>query len=118
VGYDSWKVLHVFGVLLLFLALGSSLALELAPAAVGARKLARALHGLALFLILVAGIALMSALGIHGRPPGWIMVKTAAWLLLGGAPVLIRRAPGLRTVLMIVLPLLGAVAAWAAISKP
>ena len=108
----AWLLVHVFGVVLLFTALGALLGL--APDDARGRKLASALHGLALLVTLVAGGALL------GRPTGdaWIVIKAAAWLVLGAAPVVVRRAPQLRPVLLVLLPLVGLLATWAALYKP
>jgi len=119
VTYDAWKIVHVFAAFLLFTSLGTLIGLEItADAAPGARKLAGALHGVSLLIMVVAGAAPMGQLGIHGRPPGWILLKAVIWIALGGAPVLIRRGASLRTAMTVLLPLLGLLATWAAIAKP
>jgi hypothetical protein len=45
-------------------------------------------------------------------------LKLILWLVLGGIVVLIRRAPQLAPTLWVVLPLLGAAAAYLALYKP
>ena len=70
--------------------------------------------------MLVAGFGTAAQLGLPnpGTWPMWLWIKVAVWLVLGGIIVLIRRAPQLTTLLWWLLPLLGGIAAWAAIFKP
>ena len=114
--YETYKLLHVVGLLLLFLGMGGQL--------LGARSEPRApkvtaiLHGAGLFVMLVAGFGMMARLGIQWPWPGWLIAKLGVWLTIGALPVLARRQ---------ILPLgpawlvasgLGGLAAWLAISKP
>jgi hypothetical protein len=117
----TWMLAHLFGILLLFTSLGALLGLQPPPAATDARTtrtFLRAVHGIALLVVVGGGLGLMAQLGIHGRPPGWITLKLGVWLLLGAAPVLIARVPGVRPALVLALPILGLVSAWAALTKP
>ena len=114
----TYKVLHIFGVLLTFTALGGMTLRALA----GSRdkgtggKLAGITHGVALLLILVSGFGLLAKLG-YGFPT-WVLVKIVIWLLIGAAVVLIRRLPQHATIFWFALPILGACAASLAIFKP
>lgn len=117
-----YRLLHFIGIVVLFLALGGTIA---HVANGGTRETNRwrgliaASHGLALFVILLGGFGMMARMGIvHGALPGWIWGKLAAWLLLGAAIALPYRVPRSARVLALVVPLLGAVAAWLAIYKP
>ena len=113
-----YKVLHIFGVLLAFTALGGTILQALA----GTRekgpgsKLAGITHGVALLLILVTGFGLIATMG-YGFPL-WVWMKLVIWLLIGGAIALIPRLPQHATIFWFALPLLGAVAAYLAIYKP
>jgi len=74
------------------------------------RKLLMITHGIAMVLILIAGVGM-----IHRNPgwnfsQGWVHAKLGIWLILGIAPMLISRMPNLAKVLYFVLPLLGALA--------
>jgi hypothetical protein len=119
--YQAYKVIHILGVLFVFAALGAlMLASREGVERGGGRKLAGITHGIALLLVLVAGFGTLARLGL-GSPanwPLWVWIKLAIWLVLGGIIVLIRRAPQLGTLLWWLLPLLGGIAAWAAIFKP
>jgi uncharacterized membrane protein SirB2 len=116
----AYKVLHLIGVLLLFVSLGGLLGLRMVPApqaSEAASRLLRMLHGVALLVILVAGFGLMARLGLLATWPAWIWIKLVLWLVFGAMVVAIRRAEGLARALLLLLPLLGGLAAWAAVYK-
>jgi hypothetical protein len=119
--YQAYKVIHILGVLFVFASLGALMLASREGVERGnGRKLAGMTHGIALLLVLVAGFGTLARLGL-GNPatwPLWVWIKLAIWLVLGGIIVLIRRAPQLGTLLWWLLPLLGGIAAWAAIFKP
>jgi Na+/H+ antiporter NhaC len=116
--YLLFKVLHLLGVMLLFVAVGGLAGMAEAGRAADAR-LARMLHGIALLLLFLTGFALLSSLGMSA--PGswqlWVWIKLVVWLLLGASLAVARRERHARWVL-VGLPLLGAVAAYAALVKP
>ena len=77
--YEFYKVLHVIGALMVFMALGSQFF-----AAAGsnvARKMAVIHHGVGLLIMLVAGFGLIAKLQVGF--PGWVLVKIVLWLVLG-----------------------------------
>lgn len=107
--------LHLLGVFLLFAGLG---ALCLAPDDPSARRLGSIGHGVGLLLVLLTGIAVLVGMDLGGGVPVWIWGKIVVWLALGAAVVGIRRSPGLRLPLFFLLPVLGAIAAWLAFTRP
>lgn len=120
--YIGYRVIHLVGLLLLFLALGGMTFLALLgklKESSGARTLGFILHGIAMVLLLLGGFGLMARTGIsHGAPwPAWIWVKLVVWVLFGASMGLFRRAPDKVRVLWPVLPVLGAVAVFTAIVK-
>ena len=120
--YEAYKVLHLLAVMLLFVTFGG-LAIYVAAGGTRAanphRKLIAALHGTATFLILLAGFGLLARLGmVRGGFPLWVWLKLGIWLVLGFAVVLPYRRPALARPLFLLYPVLGALAAWAAIYKP
>jgi hypothetical protein len=119
--YQAYKVIHILGVLFVFTSLGAlMLASREGVERGGGRKLAGITHGIALLVVLVAGFGTAARLGLPNPAawPMWLWIKVLIWLLLGGVIVLIRRAPQLGSLLWWLLPLLGGIAAWAAIFKP
>lgn len=116
--YQLYKLLHVGGVMLLFIALGSSILL----AALGAadpqrwRKLAGITHGVALLLILVTGFGILAKTGLGF--PGWVWAKLVVWLLIGASVAAIRRLPEHATLFFFLLPVLGTIAGYLGIYKP
>ena len=117
--YDTYKLLHLAGIIVLFLALGG----VVVHAAAGgerrhsARGLVMAAHGLGVFLVLLGGFGMLAKLEAGGIP-AWLHPKLAIWLVLAGAVALPYRRPGLARPLLVLLPVLGAIAAWIGISHP
>jgi hypothetical protein len=119
--YQAYKVIHILGVLFVFTSLGAlMLASREGVERGGGRKLAGITHGIALLVVLVAGFGTAARLNLPNPAawPMWLWIKVLIWLVLGGVIVLIRRAPRLGSLLWWLLPLLGGIAAWAAIFKP
>jgi uncharacterized membrane protein len=120
--YETYKILHVLGVFVLFTAFGGSAMLASregdAEETRSHRKLLSIIHGVAMLVVFVAGFGLMARLGMMKSWPLWIWVKLGVWAVLGGALALVRRKPGLVRVWYVVLPLVGGIAATMAITKP
>ncbi len=110
----AYKVVHVLGVLLLFVAFGAVLGEGTR------RRLASATHGIGLLLIVITGFGALARLGLSGPGswPLWVWLKLVVWLVLGAAMTLAKRSPGIAKALWWILPLLGATAACLAIYKP
>ena len=114
----AYKVLHLFGIMLMLCALGAAVA----TAAAGEprprfKKLAGIAHGVALFLILLGGFGMLARLGIGGGWPLWVWLKLVIWLIFGAATVFVRKAGGKAGWLLIALPVLAAVSAWLALYR-
>lgn len=121
--YNAYKVLHLFGIILLFVALGG-LTLHAINGGTKetnrSRKLVAISHGLALFIVILGGFGLLARIGVaHGTSwPGWVWGKLLIWVLMGAALVIPNRKPEWARGLWITLPVLGGIAAWLAIYKP
>ena len=113
-----YKVFHILGVLLAFVAMGGMIfrALDDSREPGPGRKLAGITHGVALLLILISGFGMLAKLG-YGFPL-WVWIKIFIWLLIGAAAALIRRLPQYATFFWFALPVLGAVAAYLALYRP
>ena len=112
---ELYKLLHVVGVLLLFLGLGGVLA---AGGKDGGKPPAvfLALHGVGLLVMLVAGIGFAHKSGLGW--PNWMFAKMGCWLLLGALPTLVRRGVLPRAVALLFVIALGAAAVWLVQAKP
>lgn len=108
--YEFYKVLHLTGLIMLFLSLG---ALAYVPR--DKRRPMMIVHGIGLVLMLVAGFGILAKLGIGMKP--WVHVKLAVWVILALVPTYIRLKPGKPLLTSIVVILLGALASYFAIAK-
>jgi hypothetical protein len=121
ISYSVYRVVHLFGIFLLLVILGG-LAFGARRADAGAltRRAGMILHGLGLFVVLLGGFGLLARIGIvHGTDwPGWVWAKLGVWVVLGAAVAIPLRRPSWAGPLLVLLPVLGGLAAWLAIFKP
>ena len=90
-----YQILHVTGIIMLFMGYGALLARSLAGSdSTPVRKLGSMTSGIGLLLILIAGFGMISKLG-HSFTAPWLIAKMVIWLALGGVIVLINRKPEL-----------------------
>jgi hypothetical protein len=124
--YEAYKVIHLFGVVFLFTAVGGSVFLRfggarraLEEAGADVRKVTGIVHGVTLLLIIISGFGIVARLGLmQDGMPAWLWLKLGIWLVLGAALPMARKMPRAAGILWWLLPLLGTVAAWLAIYKP
>ena len=120
--YEFYKLLHVLGILLLFVALGGvTLHAWNGGTREGnrGRKAAAMMHGLGLLLIILAGFGMIARRGyMEGGLPGWVWAKFLVWLVAGGIFYLPYRRPESAKQVFWLLPLLGVVAGYFAVFKP
>jgi len=108
-----YKLVHLVGVLSLFLALGSILGSEKS----GPRWSAP-LHGLALVAIAISGFGLLARSGVHSFWPTWVVGKMGLWVLFGMSLALAKRRILPRFLLVPVVLSFGGLAASLALWKP
>lgn len=109
---ELYRLLHVVGVVMLFLGLGGMFASE----AGRTPRLFSVLHGVGLLLMLIAGIGFAHKSGLGW--PNWMLAKIAIWVLIGALPALIKKGVVPRAgAVLLVLPL-AAAAIWLAQAKP
>ena len=115
-----YKTFHLVGVMLTIVALGG-MAIHAANGGTRdqalTRRLTTATHGLGLLLVLVAGFGMLARLG-GSVGSGWVLIKLVIWLVLGAAAVVPYRRPQFARALFLIVPLLAALAAIVAITKP
>ncbi|HPF62729.1 MAG: hypothetical protein KC544_13205 [Gemmatimonadetes bacterium] len=122
ISYTVYKLVHLFGMFMVFSVLGG-IALHAMNGGtkqdnVG-RKLVAALHGTALFLILLGGFGMLARLGIvQGGLPGWIYAKLALWVALPVIGMLPYRRPASARWVLLGLPVVGLLAGIIALTKP
>jgi hypothetical protein len=115
--YEFYNVVHVIGVIFLLSALGA-LAATAGSAGAPFRKAATIIAAVALAVVFVAGFGLLARLGFFGAIPTWAYAKMALWAVLVSAVVALRRRPGWSPALWLILPGVGAVAVWLAVTQP
>ena len=120
---DFYEILHVFGIALLFVALGG---VSIHAANGGnkqssqTRRLTASLHGAGALFILVGGFGMLARIGCkHGSNfVGWLWGKLIIWVLLSTVVLLPYRKPALARPLVLVMPLLAGTAVYLALYKP
>jgi hypothetical protein len=112
---ETYRLLHVVGVLLVFLGLGGVLATSAGDGG-KSPKLFLVSHGIGLLVMLVAGIGFVHKSKLEWQ--NWLFAKIACWVLIGAVPFLVRRGVLPRLLALVVVLGLGATAAWLARAKP
>lgn len=115
--YQIYQIIHLTGVLMVFIAYGGMIV----RAATGSdnkglRRLGGLTSGIGLFLILLGGFGLL-AVQNYGWPL-WILVKVAVWFLLGALIAVINRKPEISQFTWWITILLGVVALLMVVLKP
>ena len=120
--YQIYKIIHVVGVLFLFLSVGAVVIHSIGggeKSAIPARKLVAASHGIGLLLLLVSGFGLLARLQIPWPFPNWIWAKVIIWLLFAFVNYLVFVAYSGRAIkLWFLYLILGSIAAFLGIVKP
>ncbi len=115
--FATYKILHLSGVLMIFLAVGGMLVAARAKEAAAAFKAGLGiLHGLGLALVMIAGFGLLAKSGAGF--PGWVLVKIIIWLIFGGLIAILKRKPELGQTLLWTSTALGIIAVIMAVAKP
>lgn len=115
--YTWYKILHIVGIVMVFMALGG-LALRRADGGEedkNGRRLVAIGHGIGLVIVLVSGFGLLAKLHLGFDP--WVIGKLVIWLVLGGMLAMIRRMPRFGSVFYWTLPLLVGLAGWLALFR-
>lgn len=118
-----YKLLHILGILMVFLGLGGRavLALQPDPKNSPGHKLVGILHGAGLLVVLVGGFGMLAKLGLDGEEMqglGWVMAKIVIWILLGASIIVPVRKPSLMTPWLIVVTALAMISGYLAFYKP
>lgn len=123
---EFYRVVHLFGIFLLMCSLGGLAmtawhnkgAQVVKGEAEAAAKRLKMLHGIALVVILVAGFGLMAKLGLMKTWPLWIIGKLVIWVVFGAAATLVVKMSDKGKMWVVLLPLLGVLAAYLAVMHP
>lgn len=120
ISYEIYKILHITGILMVFIGLAGILAARMIVPQIPdrTRRLFFLLHGLGLIIALVAGFGLAARLGIARSMPMWVYAKILIWLVLGASIALAKRKGQMGAPIIFLFLALGSTAAWLAITKP
>lgn len=115
--YQTYKMVHYFGFMMLFFGLGGVIVPSLAGMNLQGKpkKVAFISHGLGLLLILIGGFGMLARLQLEGIPP-WINIKLMIWLIMGLAIGVAKRMPSWLALVSILL--IAMIAPYMAIYKP
>ncbi len=115
--YQTYKMMHYLGFMLLFFGIGGILIPAIANFKLQGkpRSISYLMHGLGMLFILVGGFGMLARLQLGGFPP-WIHVKIAVWVALGIAIWLAKKMPSWS--LLIAILILTMVAPYMALYKP
>lgn len=118
--YEFYRVLHISGIIMIFVGLGAYLANSFGPAEkrFPGKRFVAITHGIGMALTLVAGFGLLARLGIMGGWPGWVIAKFGIWLALGLILAVIIRKHAWAKPLWVLIIVLGITAAYFARYKP
>ena len=114
-----YKVMHLVGIMVVFLGLGGAI-IRSANNANRGRMIAAMTSGIGLLLILVSGFGMKARYEGAGMEIGWalwIVLKILIWVAIGASLVFINRKPRLALLLWICLIVLGGLAAYLGIYK-
>ncbi|MGB0290904.1 MAG: hypothetical protein ACPGH0_02335 [Opitutales bacterium] len=108
--HQIYQILHILGILMVFLGYGALLGRALAGSdCPRLKKMGSITSGIGLLLILVAGFGLIAKLG-YSYGETWIWIKLAVWVALGGMIAAINRKPCCASKIWWILLALGTIA--------
>ena len=115
--YSIYKLIHLSGVLLIFLSFGGLIARGfLNPNEKKLKRLGGITNGLGLTLTLIGGMGLIAKLEIGF--PIWVLAKLTIWIIFAIFIILINRKPEFGTLYWGALIFSGILALYLAINKP
>ena len=110
--YEIYKLIHLGGLMLLFLGLGA------ATMTGGEKPKGMMMHGIGILLMLVGGFGMLARLEMKFPWEGYIFGKVGIWVVLAILPILVRKKKLPAFVALLVALALGVGAAYLAIKKP
>ncbi len=121
--FTVYKLMHILGILLVFLGLGGRavVAQQEEPRKTPGHSLVGMLHGIGLLVVLVGGFGMLAKLGLDGEEMqglGWVMVKIVIWILIGGSIIVPVRKPSFVVPWLVVVAALGLLSGYMALYKP
>ena len=118
--YEVYKIIHVLGIMILFLSLGGLFftAFNKVTLEKKQKRPWLIMHGVSMFLILLGGFGLLARIGVIGGFPTWVWLKLAIWAFYGALIFLLIKKPAVSKLAYIMTLILGFAAAFIANYKP
>lgn len=118
--YEVYKIIHVVGIMILFLSLGALFFTAFNKITLDKKQKRPWLimHGISMFFILLGGFGLLARLGIINGFPVWVWLKLAIWVFYGALIALLIKKPQVSMWAYTSTVLLGLIAAYIANYKP
>ena len=118
--YEFYRLVHFIGIFFVMASLGG-LMIHVANGGDKESNLAAKLtgmgHGIGMLLVLVAGFGMLAKLRLSASEP-WVLGKLVIFLIFGALIAIPYRVPKAAKLLWVLMPVLGAVAAYLALHKP
>lgn len=120
ISYQAYKWIHFVGIFFIFMSLGGAAFRNIGGLAWDSKGkgVIAAMHGCGLLLALLGGFGLLARMNMMAEFPAWVWGKLTIWLIMGAAIALFKRKPQASGALILLLGVLGTVAAALALFKP
>jgi hypothetical protein len=119
ISYPIYKIVHLLGVLMIFLSLGGITVNAINGGGKDSRKRVSITHGIGLLLALIGGFGLLARIGVsHGSIPGWAIGKLGIWFIFAIMIGVLIRKPNLARPFWGLTIFLGGIAVYLAGYKP
>jgi len=116
--YQFYKILHVFGLSILFLGFGWLLVMNRVKDQDKTKKWGFIFHGLGLLAMFVSGFGLAARLGMINNLAGWVHLKITLWVLLGLSVIVLKRLSKFWYLNLPVILIITLIAMYTAVHKP
>lgn len=118
--YETYRLIHFFGIFLILVALGSATHHVIAGGTKQTDPFRRGImitHGVGMLLVLLGGFGALAKLGIHGLPV-WAICKLVIWLIFGGLIAVVYKKPQYARAIWFIIPMLALLSGIFAAFKP
>lgn len=119
--YNFYKILHLLGIIMIFMSYGAILLHSFSQQKkelMAQRKWVMTTNGLGLLFAFIAGFGLLAKTPVPTPWPIWVWLKMLIWVALAGGAALALRKPQFAKILWVCVIVIGGAAAFLARTKP